>query len=67
MDAVTRCKLCKAEIFYIKTAKGADMPLNADPLNRYVKSREHGWLFVKSYQPHWETCPEADKFRRKRR
>jgi hypothetical protein len=63
------CKGCGAEIKWIKTGAGKHMPIDAVPVKVYVKLTilgEESWRFVEGFVPHWATCLDADKFRRKR-
>lgn len=64
------CKGCGAEIKWIKTQEGKNMPVEAEPYRAYIKISVMGpdrWYLADCYQPHWTVCPDADKFRRKKR
>lgn len=68
---MANCKACKAEIVWIKTDTGKNMPLDAEPEKMYVRFDVEvvgrtvpGWKMVNAYRPHWGTCPQADKFRK---
>lgn len=68
------CKACGAEIIWKKTVEGKNMPLDAKPRKMAVLEAAfaHGVeikaepcvKIVDAYTTHWETCPEADRFRR---
>lgn len=55
------CRGCGVYIEFIKTKAGKDMPV--DPLPVRVIT-EKG-IIVEGFIPHWATCPQADKFRKK--
>lgn len=79
---MARCRSCGAEILFIKTGKGM-MPVNAEPVqfnyqlgakDRVVTGngevlpadiredgKERGWI------SHFATCPDASKFRKRKR
>lgn len=62
---LAKCKSCGRGIFFLRTAKGKDMPCDIR-LNKNLKRivvGVHGFDHVVT--PHWVTCPDADKFRRK--
>lgn len=52
---LSHCSGCNAQIEWWSTPRGKKMPFNV------VKSGENEFL-----EPHWGTCPVADKFRRDR-
>jgi hypothetical protein len=61
------CKACKAKVKWIKTASGASMPLDAKPIKYYRKATTPlKYIQEEGYTTHWATCPEADKFRKKK-
>lgn len=77
---MSKCKSCGADIIWIKTPAGKVMP--CDPTRvRYIEKSETASI-VKSngevskcelilatglgYIPHWATCPDADRHRKKK-
>ena len=69
---MTRCKGCGAEIRWIKTAAGKNMPLDFQPVRFYVNMKnlvddEDRWEVINGHQAHWATCPNATEFKRKKR
>ena len=58
------CKACSASILWVEMASGKKMPLDEKPISM-VEVKEGIGKIVRVYQPHWATCPGADKFRRK--
>lgn len=55
----SRCQACGAELIWLKTAIGSNMPTNADAV------LEDDQLFDSTrHTSHFATCPSADKFRR---
>lgn len=67
-----RCKSCGASITWAKTRGGRKIPLDAKPAKRAVlsvdtiTSDELIVDIVDAYTTHFETCPDAAKFRRPR-
>ena len=77
-----KCKSCGQQILFMKTANGKMMPVNAKPVTYELDPHgsftllgpggvtERGRLVVAGsrtgYVPHWVTCPDADKYRRRR-
>ena len=59
MKSTAICQGCGADIVWLKTNKGKNMPVDASSYNG-EKLYEHG-----KHVPHWSTCPKADKFRKK--
>lgn len=58
-----KCKGCGAEIKFIKSENsGKMMPCEADRVTIYTDSG----IRCSGYPVHWATCPEADKFRKKK-
>lgn len=55
-----KCERCKADIVWLKTTKGAWMPVDA-------ASVEAGDTIYdpKKHVAHWGTCPHAKEFRKK--
>lgn len=60
------CKACGAEIIWKKTTNGKNIPLDTEPrkMATIMKDGETVWI-GDAYTTHWETCPEADRFRTK--
>lgn len=65
-----RCKGCGTEIKWIKTSEGRNMPLDAKPIKVYITAIDgpnDTWCLFDAFVPHWATCPDADKFRSKKK
>ena len=77
---VSKCRSCGAEIIWIRTKAGKNMPCDAMP--RYFAEADGGSITfvtpdgevkhgecmepgIMGYIPHWVTCPDAFKFRRR--
>jgi len=68
------CKSCGADILWVRTAAGKDMPVCAKPEKRFVldEGQAFGGLFaptgraVDAYQSHFVDCPQAAEHRRGR-
>jgi hypothetical protein len=56
---IVRCKSCHARIVWLKTAKGANMPVDADT----VKPEDQMFLPNSDHVSHFATCPNAAKHR----
>lgn len=69
---VIACKSCGARIFFARTETGGRMPLDAKPVRAMAISdlgpgeTEHRLRWVETYRSHFETCPAAEKHRRKK-
>lgn len=66
---MSNCKGCGAEIIWIKTEKGKNMPIDAKPIKIYL-SEQGGWngiryTLIDGHLPHWGTCPNARAFKKK--
>jgi hypothetical protein len=58
---MSQCKRCGAAIVWLKTLKGANMPVNANTV------KEGDYYFRRDrHMPHWATCPDAAEFRKKK-
>ena len=57
----SKCKGCQADIVWIKTTNGKNMP--CDP-KKVVIVTENGET-VSGYISHWATCPQYKKFKNK--
>lgn len=55
-----KCKGCQAEIIWIKTVNGKNMPCNAEKTTIVTESGET----IVGHIPHWSTCPYFKKFKR---
>jgi len=53
LERSAKCAGCGAEIDFYRTLNHKLIPIDADASG-------------KSFVPHWSTCPEASKFRRKK-
>lgn len=55
---MANCRSCGAEIWFVKTKKDKWLPVDADPgeVKEYVRE---------TMKCHFDTCPDADKFRKK--
>ena len=56
-----RCRSCDQYIVWLKTEAGANMPVDADSVEEGDKTFD-----AKSHVSHFSTCPDADKFRKRR-
>lgn len=75
---MSKCRSCGAKIIWAETEGGSRVPLDAKPLKRYVlKEIETGIgetdivevpvvELRSTYVSHFVTCPDADKFRKKK-
>jgi hypothetical protein len=72
---MTRCKSCRANIFWVEMASGKQMPLNVTPSSQgnidvvdgvgHVVSNKQRSLFPSPlYVSHFVTCPDSKKWRR---
>lgn len=74
-----KCSKCRADIIWVKTAKGKNIPLDAAPNeagNMYIygfgddatahalKKGESPPNNMPRYMPHHATCPNAKEFRK---
>ena len=58
----TKCKSCKAEIYFLNTKNNKLIPVNAET----VQEGETTFDKTKGHIAHWASCPDALKFRRKK-
>jgi len=56
------CRACQAPIVFLPTAKKTTMPCDAAS----VADEDHLYIHGK-HRPHWATCSEAARFRRRRK
>lgn len=62
---MSNCRSCDAKIVWLKTARGRSMPVDWD--EDAQSDAEAGRAFdSKEHTSHFETCPDADKHRKKR-
>ncbi|MBI1926937.1 hypothetical protein HYR99_22170 [Candidatus Poribacteria bacterium] len=54
------CKACNAEIKWIRTEKGKQMPVDAKPITVITELGKT----IRAYVPHWASCPGAETFRK---
>lgn len=57
---MAKCKGCQAEIVWIKTINGNNMPCNVEKTTIITKERE----IVVGHIPHWATCPQFKQFKK---
>lgn len=78
---MSRCRSCKAEIVWAVTVKGKKIPFDRGPVadSPWTLARRSDHISAlkaspihhpvpkwKRYTPHWSTCPDADKHRRRK-
>ncbi len=60
---MAKCRSCDADIVWLKTKAGKNMPVDAD--EDAVVDAEAGRLFDRDeHTSHFETCPDAEKHRK---
>jgi hypothetical protein len=59
---ITRCSSCRAQIVWLKTAAGKNMPVDADT----VKPEDTEFDADSDHVSHFATCPNAQQHRRQR-
>lgn len=66
---MTKCKSCGANIFWAKTEKGKNMPIDAQKsLCGNIQIGEDGVAVVTGagpYTSHFQTCPQKKQWRKK--
>jgi hypothetical protein len=55
-----RCRGCAAEIYFLKTESGADMPVDRKRASVVTLDGR----VVQGYPPHWGSCPARQQFKR---
>jgi hypothetical protein len=70
------CRSCKADILWIKSRQKdgttKNVPVNAVARMMWVLVESNNptygssWKLVKAFESHFVTCPDADKFRKKK-
>lgn len=58
---ITRCRSCRKQIIFLKTASGKAMPVNADTVEPNDQEFDH-----ERHESHFADCPKADSFRKAR-
>ncbi len=59
---MAKCKGCGAEIVWIKTANGKNMPCNTEKTTIVTEAGE----VVTGYIPHWGDCPQYKTFKKEK-
>lgn len=69
-NTITRCRACGAQIFFARTASMKNMPLDVKP-KRVIQvlplgpgETQHKMTWGDAFASHFETCPEAERFRK---
>lgn len=57
---MSQCKACQAEIKFIRTEKGRQMPVDIKPITVITELGKT----IRAYVPHWANCPKAETFRK---
>ena len=62
---ISKCRACDADMVWVKTKKGKNMPVNVVPTKAEFRGPNAGETkFVYGeHEPHWSTCSCADDFR----
>jgi hypothetical protein len=58
---MARCNACGAEIRFIRTEKGRQMPVEPKPITVITSLGKT----IQAFVPHWTTCPGASQHRQK--
>ena len=58
-----RCRGCNAVIYWVKTPRGKNMPVDCNQETGIAPTRSSPGQGV----PHWGTCPKAAEFHRRSR
>lgn len=56
---MAKCKGCQAEIVWITTKNGKQMPCNVEKITVVTPAGET----IVGHVPHWATCPMSKKFK----
>lgn len=59
------CRGCKMEIKWIITPSGKKMPIDTKQRSFYIIDSDGFPHLFKGHEPHWATCKDRDKFKRK--
>ena len=57
---MAKCTACDAEIKFIRTENGRQMPVDTKPITVITSLGKT----IKAWTPHWIHCPAADRFRK---
>ena len=57
---MAQCKVCQAEIRFIRTEKGRNMPVDVKPITVITSLGKT----IKAFIPHWANCLGAKQFRK---
>lgn len=58
---ITKCRGCGADIVWLKTSSGKNIPVN------YKKDVDFKIFDPKNHEAHFSTCPQAKEFRREKK
>lgn len=58
---IARCRSCRAQIIWFKTATGKNMPVDADTVEP-----DDDELDLERHKSHFATCPNANQHRKPR-
>ena len=62
---MSQCKSCNARIEWIETPTGRKHPIDATSIKVWIN---HGaWTLIEAHQSHFDTCPDAEKWREKKK
>ena len=59
---MTKCKACGAPIHFVESRKGRLIPCNEKKISIVTVMGD----IVSGWEAHFATCPQADKFRKKK-
>jgi len=62
------CRACGADITFLLTLRDRPTPVDAEPVKRYIVQHRDGrvvGILVDTFTPHWATCTDPDRFRKK--
>ena len=60
---MAKCRGCDAEIIWIQTARGKNLPVDKKPVKGYIKALEV-YELRDVHIPHWSMCPDAAIFKK---
>lgn len=71
---ISKCSGCGAEIYWVKTTAGADMPLDTKRHTILIpeswtqgakgETADAKWITVSGFQSHFSTCPRREQFKK---
>jgi len=61
-----KCKDCEADITWLKTKNGKNMPVNTESLVPGERPQDTIYDANAGHESHWSTCPSAEKFQKKK-